>query len=313
MAEFNQFGSVRPIQSADAKQCSHFEAMLAEAIDGTLSAEDQAAFDQHLIGCANCSEMLADAKRGSAWLGMLRQHAPEPPAAMLERIFAQTSGAQAAGSGERLAEAGGLLTMGAPGVLEAVGASTGGTVIPFPRRVVQRFNFRAATHTLLQPRLAMTAAMAFFSIALTLNLTGVRLSELRMSDLKPSSLKRSLYEADAHVVRYYTNLRVVYELESRVRDLQRSSEDELPASSTQAPETDNSGKPDSANPAPGKKGQELDQQPKRRSSPGTSQREPMREERRVLAERSLSTTDADDVLALLLPRVDLHTQERGTV
>jgi hypothetical protein len=69
---------------------------------------------------------------------------------------------------------------------------------------------------MLQPRLAMTAAMAFFSIALTMNLTGVRLSQLRASDLKPSSILRSCYEAKAKVVRYSDNLRVVYELESRV-------------------------------------------------------------------------------------------------
>jgi len=78
----------------------------------------------------------------------------------------------------------------------------------------------------------MTAAMAFFSIALTMNLTGVRLSQLRASDLKPSSILRSCYEAKAKVVRYSDNLRVVYELESRVRDLQRSSDDDGSAGST---------------------------------------------------------------------------------
>ena len=31
----------------------------------------------------------------------------------------------------------------------------------------------------------MTAAMAFFSIALTLNLTGIKLTEIRAADLRP--------------------------------------------------------------------------------------------------------------------------------
>src|ERR1039457_1082978 len=61
-----------------------------------------------------------------------------------------------------------------------------------------------------QPRLAMTAAMAFFSIALTMNLTGVHLQDLRASDLKPSSLKRDFTNANASVKRYYEGLRVVY-------------------------------------------------------------------------------------------------------
>ena len=100
---------------------------------------------------------------------------------------------------------------------------------------MHKLDFGSLRHTMLQPRLAMTAAMAFFSIALTLNLTGVRVSELRLSDLKPSSLKRSMYEANAHVVRYYTNLRVVYELESRVHDLQRGDDGDASSTPTVMP------------------------------------------------------------------------------
>jgi hypothetical protein len=99
-------------------------------------------------------------------------------------------------------------------------------VLPFRARVASAFNLHSIRQTLLQPRLAMTAAMAFFSIALTLNLTGVRLSDFRLSDLKPSNIMRSAYQAKARVVRYSDNLRVVYELESRVRDLQRSSDND---------------------------------------------------------------------------------------
>ena len=80
----------------------------------------------------------------------------------------------------------------------------------------------------MQPRLAMTAAMAFFSITLTLNLTGVHLSDLRAADLTPSNLKHSFYHANASVVRYYTNLRVVYELESRVNEIKRNDDDSSP-------------------------------------------------------------------------------------
>ena len=65
-----------------------------------------------------------------------------------------------------------------------------------------------------------TLAMAFFSIALTLNLTGVRLNQLKLSDLSPSTLATSVshqyFTTSAHLTRYYLNLRIVYELESRV-------------------------------------------------------------------------------------------------
>ena len=69
--------------------------------------------------------------------------------------------------------------------------------------------------------------MAFFSIALTLNLTGVRLNQLKLSDLSPSALAASIshqyYTTWGHLNRYYSNLRIVYELESRVNEMRRDT------------------------------------------------------------------------------------------
>jgi hypothetical protein len=217
--------------------------MLSDALDGTLSAADQTTFDLHLAGCPSCATMLADAQRGAAWMEMLKSPRPEPPSTLLERIIAQTSGqaaSQAAaahkpaivlGSNDRLRTPGTLPGRPIPvpsSTTQPAFAST--NVIPFRTRIIH--GFRSIGQTMLQPRLAMTAAMAFFSIALTMNLTGVRLSGLRASDLKPSSIMRSASQAKASVVRYTDNLRVVYELESRVRDLQRSSDDDGTAGSS---------------------------------------------------------------------------------
>lgn len=192
--------------------------MLADALDGTLSPGDQVLFDTHMATCGPCSEMLADAKRGAAWLEMLRDPRPEPPAALLERILAQTSSLapdQATGQ-TALAPASHAVYASAP--------LPRGVVTPFPQRFAEGLRRTFSGHGILQPRLAMTAAMAFFSIALTMNLTGVRLSGLRASDLKPSNIKQTFYSANARVVRYYEGLRVVYELESRVHDLQSESD-----------------------------------------------------------------------------------------
>jgi hypothetical protein len=239
VADFNQFGSAKPSNlggPANPQNCAQFEAMLADALDSALSATDQATFDLHLAGCTNCSTMFADAQRGYAWMEMLKSPRPEPPTALLERIIAQTSGqaAQAAaaankppivlGSTDRLrtpATLPGRPTL-VPAAIAQPAFST--NVLPFRTRIAHAF--RSVGQTMLQPRLAMTAAMAFFSIALTLNLTGVRLSALRASDFKPSNIMRSASQAKMRVVQYTDNLRVVYELESRVRDLQRSSDDD---------------------------------------------------------------------------------------
>jgi hypothetical protein len=220
--------------------------MLADAVDGALSAAEQAAFDRHIASCDVCSEMLADAQRGAALLSMLKSHRPEPAVTLLNRIFAQTSGhtaedrgvaaAGSAGATIRMLPVSADSRLAASGVEAAVFQTVGGpaapfagNVLPFRKPISHRFNLRGLGETMLQPRLAMTAAMAFFSIALTLNLTGIHLDQLKAADLKPSNLRRSLYDADARAVRYYENLRVVYELESRVRDLQRANDNDAPA------------------------------------------------------------------------------------
>src|SRR5208282_6066241 len=79
----------------------------------------------------------------------------------------------------------------------------------------QRPGFIGHIRRFAEPRLLMTAAMAFFSIALTLNLTGVRLSALRLSDLRPTAVRsfmeRRLTMASTPIIRYYDHLRFVYE------------------------------------------------------------------------------------------------------
>jgi hypothetical protein len=278
VADFNQFGSVKPRQGSNPQHCAQCEAMLSDALDGTLSAADQATFDLHMIACPSCATMLADAQRGAAWMEMLKSPRPEPPSALLERILAETSGKIAAlasppiilGSNDRLRTPNTLL--GQPTLVPSLAtqpAFAPSNVIPFRTRISH--GFRSLGQTMLQPRLAMTAAMAFFSIALTLNLTGVRLTDLRASDLKPSSLMRSASQAKASVVRYTDNLRVVYELESRVRDLQRSSDDNG-STSTPAPQSAPASgqQPDNQNQKPGNQKQD---QKQTKPNPGSSRRE----------------------------------------
>jgi len=111
-----------------------------------------------------------------------------------------------------------------------------------------------------EPRLMMTAAMAFFSIALTLNMTGIRPSDLRLSDLRPSMVRsfmeRRLTMASTPIIRYYDHSRLVYEVQTRMRELRqttdggeqgegeenrRKRQDSAPGESKQAPVRKNSG------------------------------------------------------------------------
>jgi hypothetical protein len=237
VAESGQFGSGRNRQFGDKtgggameEHCAECEAMLIDALDGVLSKADQARFERHAAGCEPCGQMVADARRGVAWLELLGTSAPEPPAGMLERILAETSWPLCGDVGAVVPAA-----MHSAGVAAVAGAAMaagygprGSNVVPFPRRAYAAVRRSGFGQIVLQPRLAMTAAMAFFSIALTMNITGIHPASLRASDLEPSSLRRDFFSANARVAQYYEGLRVVYELESRMHDLQSAEDTDAP-------------------------------------------------------------------------------------
>ena len=310
MADFNQinqFGSAKPSRTGEGVSCAECEAMLTDFIDGTLTPKDQAAFELHIATCKECSQMLADAQRGAALLEMLKFPRPEPSATLFDRIIAHTSGSPAVG----IVDIGAVSTTSLSDLDSAAGdihkspAAAGvvtllpampGKVLPFRVRVARSFSLQAITRTMIQPRLAMTAAMAFFSIALTMNLTGVHLSGLKASDLKPSSIRHTFYQADASLVRYYDNLRVVYELESRVNGLKQSESDSPSAGSKSGSQGDATGTPGSREKS-GKDGDQKRTQPKAGS--GTSQhRDPLLPEFKLALGHIHPRTDSDTTAAL---------------
>ena len=185
--------------------CGQWETLLADALDGLLRPEDEATFSSHMAGCANCTTLFEEARQGREWLEFLSPE-PEVPAGLLDKLLAQTGPGQMAGMGL---------------------ATPAGNVVPIIP-LIQRQSFMARMRRFAEPRLLMTAAMAFFSIAVTLNLTGVRLSRIRLSDMKPSSLKmymeRQITTASTPIIRYYDHLRFVYEVQSRMRELRRTTQ-----------------------------------------------------------------------------------------
>jgi hypothetical protein len=195
-------------QFPNSPACGAWETLLADALDGQLRSEDEAQFAAHKAICPACTALYEEARKGREWLEFLSPE-PDVPEGLLERILAQTGPGQSA--------------------RQPIPAMAGAGVVPaFVVPVWQQPGFMARIRYAMQPRLLMTAAMAFFSIALTLNLTGVRLTTLRMADLRPVAMKsymeRQLNMASVPIVRYYDHLRFVYEVESRVRQLRSQSE-----------------------------------------------------------------------------------------
>jgi len=175
--------------------CSQFEGLLAEAVEGKLSATEMESFRAHASACQLCGPSFAEALAGYKWLGELEEI--EPPSNLIENILAETSVKD-----EQARKA-------APSWLDRVRASLRPLVTP-----------------LLQPRLAGTFAMGFFSISALLNVAGVRLGDVKPADLKPSAIRatltRTYYNSRAQVLRYYDNMRLVYEFQARLRDLRNA-------------------------------------------------------------------------------------------
>ena len=121
--------------------------------------------------CPACTALYEEARKGREWLEFLSPE-PDVPEGLLEKILAQTGPGQQRGEACRCRHR-----------LDA------GMVPAFVPPVWQQPGFMARMRYAMQPRLLMTAAMAFFSIALTLNLTGVRLTSLRLADLRPVAVR----------------------------------------------------------------------------------------------------------------------------
>jgi hypothetical protein len=185
--------------------CGLWETLLADALDGLLRPEDEATFSSHMAVCASCTALFEEARRGREWLEFLSPE-PEVPEGLLDKILAQTG----------------------PGHTSEYKLATAGNVIPMAIPAWQRPGMMGRIRRFAEPRLLMTAATAFFSIALTLNMTGVKLTDFRLSNLRPTAVRsfmeRRLTMASTPIIRYYDHLRLVYEVESRMREIRQNNQ-----------------------------------------------------------------------------------------
>src|SRR5256885_8544997 len=85
-----------------------------------------------------------------------------------------------------------------------------------------------------------------FSLSITLSMAGVKVTDLRHADLRPSALRRTYYETTGRIVKYYDNIRFVYEIELRLRRFKRATTPAQPAPEKKEKERKNntSGQPE---------------------------------------------------------------------
>jgi hypothetical protein len=191
-----------PEHTSNGMQCHEFDVMLADALDGLLGGDTLDRFQAHARVCPACGPLFAEAEAGRNWLKELTE--VEPPISLVDNILASTTGVDS----QRL----------------RVHVSTERRPISWLERVQAWLSnaMQPIWDTVRQPRFAMSFGMAFFSLSVALSVAGVKPSELRQISLRPAAIRHTYYNAQARVVRYYTNIRLVYAIEASVRGLKRN-------------------------------------------------------------------------------------------
>lgn len=172
--------------------CEQFEARLSEYLEGLLSASDRASLAEHLQSCPRCSALrdevgqAMEALRAVEWV-------PAPPR-LVERILAETLGPRHQPEG---------LTWAWP---------------------TQWFGWM---RPVLAPRFGMGLAAALLSATLVFQALGISPRNLRAADFNPVQVYRNanrhLHLAYARGAKFVSDLRVVYEIQSRLQVTQPES------------------------------------------------------------------------------------------
>ena len=127
-------------------------------------------------------------------------------------------------------------------------ARTDGRTAPFGERVRERWDsfFTPLAAFVRQPRFVMSFGMIFFSFSLALSTAGVKPADVAKISLRPSVLRHAYNDAQIKVVKYYDNIRFVYEIESKMRELRRTNTpaEPRPAEPKENRKNDTSGEPD---------------------------------------------------------------------
>jgi hypothetical protein len=218
-----------PEEMKHGMACAEFDALLSDALDGGgLSSDRQEKFEAHRRVCTVCGPMFAEAQAGQQFLQTLEE--VEPPAYLVHNILAATSGVESRRT-----------------------VSADGRTAPLVERAREWWDsfFSPVTSFVRQPRFVMSFGMIFFSFSLALSIAGVKPADVAKVDLRPAALRHAYNDAQIKVVKFYDNIRFVYEIESKVRELKRANApaETAPAYQQDVPKerknnNDTSGQPD---------------------------------------------------------------------
>jgi hypothetical protein len=165
--------------------CAELEILLCDYVDGTLRGAEKTALESHLAECSACAELAKDVAGVTAFIDTVA--AAEPPAELLTRIL---------------------------------------HVIPTGRQKPERPSWWrklfGGWHTILSPRYAMGMAMTVLSFSMIAKFAHIEPRNFTQADLDPVKIWAGIDDR-AHrswdrAVKYYDNLRLVIEIQSRLKE-----------------------------------------------------------------------------------------------
>ena len=158
------------------------ENLASDYLEGLLEPAVRAAVEGHLTGCPACREVIGDVRRAMELCRAAEDVEPKPW--LISKILLATIG---------------------------------------ERKPTWRERIGAYIRPALQPRVAYPIAMTVFTFSIIVNAAGLNLRSLRFEDLNPRTwvdrANRQGHLMYAHAEKFYYDLRVVYEIESRFRQL----------------------------------------------------------------------------------------------
>jgi hypothetical protein len=158
------------------------ENLASECLEGQLDAAHQIQVEAHLADCSACRGLMADLRHALEICRSVEELEPAPW--LISKIMLATVG---------------------------------------ERKPTFREQLAAFFRPSVQPRVAYAVAMAIFSFSIIVNAAGINLRNLTLQDLNPRTwayeARRTGHLLYARAEKYYYDLRVVYEIESRFRKL----------------------------------------------------------------------------------------------
>ena len=184
--------------------CAEIEGQICDYVDGTLAPAARAVVERHLTECPACAELARDSAAAVAFIGRVAD--VEPPPELITHLLFDAPWSKGK-----------------------------------PRSKVRPW-VAALVSPILQPRFAMGMAFTILSLAMLAQLLmpgGLR--QPKLSDLEPAriwaGLEQNVYRVWARSVKYYDNLKVVYQIQTTLREWQQQNEEQQ-----SAPGQDDSGR-----------------------------------------------------------------------